>query len=88
MNLFFFLGFVGGLTGMSSVKLGISEIGVSYPDPSFGYESRAGVPFIFLLRDILQFDYTVDDSISRMINAHRTCDLVIIFLIKINLNFI
>jgi len=70
-------GFVGGLTGVSETKLGISEIGVTYPDPSFGYESRAGVPFIFLLRDILQYDYTVDDAISRMINAQRTCDLIL-----------
>eukprot|EP01091_Cochliopodium_minus_P006819 TRINITY_DN16797_c0_g1_i1.p1 TRINITY_DN16797_c0_g1~~TRINITY_DN16797_c0_g1_i1.p1 ORF type:complete len:455 (-),score=96.14 TRINITY_DN16797_c0_g1_i1:41-1366(-) len=71
------LGFVGGLTGVSETKLGISEIGVTYPDASFGYESRAGVPFIFLLRDILQYDYTVDDSITRMINAQRTCDLIL-----------
>jgi isopenicillin-N N-acyltransferase-like protein len=51
-----FPGFIGGLTGVSSDKLGISEIGVSFPDNTFGDESRAGIPFIFLLRDILQFD--------------------------------
>jgi len=70
-------GFVGGLTGMSSTQLGISEIGVGYPDSSFGTESRVGYPFIFLLRDILQWDLTVDDAINRMINAHRTCDLIL-----------
>eukprot|EP01091_Cochliopodium_minus_P017099 TRINITY_DN6604_c0_g1_i1.p1 TRINITY_DN6604_c0_g1~~TRINITY_DN6604_c0_g1_i1.p1 ORF type:complete len:278 (+),score=55.58 TRINITY_DN6604_c0_g1_i1:45-878(+) len=72
-----FPGFIGGLTGVSEAKLGISEIGVYFSDPSFGEESRAGLPFVFLLREILQFDYTVDDAISRMVNAPRTCDLIL-----------
>jgi len=70
-------GFIGGLTGVSEALLGISEIGVGYPDSTFGSESRIGYPFIFLLRDILQFDYTIDDAINRMINAHRTCNLIL-----------
>jgi len=69
--------FIGGLTGFSSTGLAISEIGVAYPDNTFGSESRIGLPFIFLLRDILQFDSTVDDSINRMANAKRTCDLIL-----------
>jgi len=72
-----FSGFLGGLTGVSSVQLGISEIGASYPDATFGKESRVGDPFIFLLRDILQYDYTVDDATNRMINSKRTCDLML-----------
>lgn len=71
------MGFLGGLTGMSETQLGISEIGVSYPDHTFGNESRMGVPFIFLLRDILQFDATIDDAINRMINHRRTCNLIL-----------
>lgn len=71
------MGFIGGLTGVSQAQLGISEIGVSYPDASFGNESRIGVPFIFILRDILQFDYTIDDAINRMANSRRTCDLIL-----------
>jgi len=70
-------GFVGGLTGISETLLGISEIGVAYPDNTFGTESRIGYPFIFLLRDILQFDNTIDDAINRMINARRTCNLIL-----------
>jgi len=70
-------GFIGGLTGVSSTRLGISEIGVSYPDSTFGRESRVGVPFIFTLRDILQFDDTVDDATNRLINEKRTCDLIL-----------
>lgn len=40
------VGFIGGLTGMSATQLGISEIGVAYPDATFGSESRVGYPFI------------------------------------------
>jgi len=72
-----FPGFIGGLTGMSSTKLGISEIGVAFPDSTFGKQSRVGVPFIFTLRDILQFDGTVDDATNRLINEKRTCDLIL-----------
>ena len=31
--------------GMSSRKLAISEIGVTFPDDTFGKESRFGIPF-------------------------------------------
>ena len=58
-----FLGWIGGLTGQSSKKLAISEIGVAYPDSTFGEESRVGIPFTFLLRDILQFDNSYEVSI-------------------------
>jgi len=50
---------------------------VSYPDKSFGKESRIGVPFTFLLRNILQFDDTLNASITRIKTAHRTCDLIL-----------
>jgi exportin-7 len=67
------VGFIGGLTGLSSTQMAISEIGVAYPDETFGSESRVGIPFIFLLRDILQYDLTIDDAISRIANEKRTC---------------
>lgn len=72
-----FTGMIGALTGVSDQRLGISEIGVSYPDKTFGAQARVGYPFIFLLRDILQFDTTVDDASNRMINTQRTCDLIL-----------
>ncbi|CAK8694659.1 unnamed protein product [Clavelina lepadiformis] len=68
---------IGSITGVSSAKLAISEIGVSFPDATFGKESRFGVPFTYILRDILQFDYTLDDAVNRIANAHRTCDLIL-----------
>ena len=36
--------------------MAISEIGVSFPDETFGKESRFGIPFTYILRDIIQFD--------------------------------
>jgi len=57
--------------------MAVSEIGVSYPDDTFGKESRFGNPFTFVLRDVLQFDKVLDDSIRRMENEHRTCDLIL-----------
>eukprot|EP01104_Vermistella_antarctica_P001315 TRINITY_DN1136_c1_g1_i1.p1 TRINITY_DN1136_c1_g1~~TRINITY_DN1136_c1_g1_i1.p1 ORF type:complete len:445 (+),score=107.23 TRINITY_DN1136_c1_g1_i1:158-1492(+) len=72
-----FVGWIGSVSGMSSTQMGISEIGVTFPDASFGKESRFGTPFTFLLRDILQWDETLDDSIDRITTAHRTCDLIL-----------
>ncbi len=67
------MGFVGALTGMSEVKLGISE---KHGDPDFGgKDSRIGNPFHFVLRDILQFDQTLDDATNRMVNTRRTCSV-------------
>jgi len=71
------MNFVGGLTGLSQTQLGISEIGAAYPDDTFGSESRIGTPFIFLLRDILQYDDVLEDAINRMINSRRTCNLIL-----------
>lgn len=70
-------GLMGALTGVNSNKLGISEIGVSYPDETFGKQSRVGTPFIFVLRDILHSDTTLEDSIERLKKARRTCDLIL-----------
>lgn len=40
-----------------------------------GFRSREGIPFLFLLRDILQYDETVTDAINRIIAARRTCSI-------------
>eukprot|EP01006_Ploeotia_vitrea_P021341 TRINITY_DN53706_c0_g1_i2.p1 TRINITY_DN53706_c0_g1~~TRINITY_DN53706_c0_g1_i2.p1 ORF type:complete len:391 (-),score=214.95 TRINITY_DN53706_c0_g1_i2:109-1281(-) len=70
-------GWVGSITGMSAQQMAICEIGVSFPDNTFGNESRIGVPFTFLLRDVLQWDKTLDDAIDHISNANRTCDLIL-----------
>eukprot|EP01095_Lingulamoeba_sp_RSL-Kostka_P016851 TRINITY_DN8433_c0_g1_i1.p1 TRINITY_DN8433_c0_g1~~TRINITY_DN8433_c0_g1_i1.p1 ORF type:complete len:457 (+),score=165.35 TRINITY_DN8433_c0_g1_i1:79-1449(+) len=76
-----FVGFIGALTGISDMKLAISEIGVSYQDSTWGPEQNdipvPGVPFIVLLRNILKQDTTLDDAINRMANAKRTCNLIL-----------
>src|SRR4051794_30810692 len=41
-----FSAFVGGLSGVSNLSMAISEIGATYPDATFGTESRIGTPFI------------------------------------------
>jgi hypothetical protein len=72
------VGLLGALTGVSDKQMGISEIGVSFPDDEvFGKQSRIGVPFIFLLRDILHSDTALEESIQRMEDANRTCDLIL-----------
>ena len=72
-------GFIGALTGISSAQLGISEIGVSYPDASWGPPEGKipipGTPFIVVLRDILKYDYTIDDAITRFANTKRDCSM-------------
>ncbi|XP_071103866.1 protein dcd1B-like isoform X1 [Haliotis cracherodii] len=70
-------GWIGSITGMNSVKMAISEIGVSFPDASFGKESRFGIPFTNILRDILQYDTTLNAAVQRITNAKRTCDLLL-----------
>jgi len=69
-------GWIGSITGMSSVQTAISEIGVYFADESWGSESREGYPFTYILRDLLQYDLTVDDASNRLANADRTCDLL------------
>jgi len=67
-------GFVGALTGFSSAPMGICEkVWYSYKKE----QSREGIPFTILLRDILQYDKTVTEALNRIISAHRTCAIFI-----------
>ena len=52
-------------------------IQVSFPDDTFGRETRFGYPFIYVLRDILQFDNNTDNATYRLQNTHRTCNLIL-----------
>jgi isopenicillin-N N-acyltransferase-like protein len=77
-------GNVGLLTGMSSQQIGVSEIGVSFPDDSFGQgtdntppEMTQGQPWMSILRDVLQFETSLEGAKQRVANANRTCNLVI-----------
>ncbi len=57
--------------------MGISEIGIYFNDDTFGDETMSGLPFIFVERYILQYCQTLDDALSFIANAHRTCRLVL-----------
>lgn len=72
-----FVGWVGILSGVNEHKMGVSEIGVSYPDDTFGKESRIGNPFTFVLRDVLQWDTNIEQAIHRMQTTRRTCNLIL-----------
>jgi len=66
-------GVVGCISGISSERLAISEIGDDYNKED---DTFAGIPFMFLLRDILQFDNSLDEAIVRIKNAPRTTSLM------------
>jgi isopenicillin-N N-acyltransferase-like protein len=74
-----FAGFTASVTGFSEAQLGLSEIGVSFPDASFGPETylAKGYPFGYLIRDVLQFDASLDEATERITGATRTCDLIL-----------
>lgn len=46
---------------MSSKGIAISE---KHSDEKFGEESRIGIPFNFLMRDVIQFDGSLQDAIK------------------------
>lgn len=70
---FSWAGFVGTVTGISSERLAISEIGDSYDKKNDDFD---GVPFSFMLRDILQFDKSLDEATARICGAKRTTSLM------------
>jgi isopenicillin-N N-acyltransferase-like protein len=72
-------GWIGTLTGMSSKKIGMSEIGVSFPNypPYFGDETFEGIPFVFLERELMQYATSVYDAMDRIEKANRTCQLML-----------
>ena len=77
-------GNVGVLSGFSDQQLAISEIGVTFPDDSFEQgtdntppEKVHGEPWMFVLRDVLQFSDSLESGIQRITEANRTCNLII-----------
>jgi hypothetical protein len=70
-------GWIGSISGVNDQQMSIHEIGVAYPDDTFGGESRIGVPFTYVLRDILQFDKSQKAGVARLQNANRTAHLIL-----------
>jgi hypothetical protein len=64
-------GMIGSVTAYSPV-MGISEkVYLSYN----GTASRSGIPFHYLMRDIVNFDSSLQDAENRINTAHRTCSV-------------
>lgn len=77
-------GSIGALSGFSEAQLGISEIGAYYADDSFGQgtantppEKVHGKPWMFVLRDVLQYSDSLEQAVSDIQNSNRTCNLII-----------
>jgi len=77
-------GVVGVLTAFSDAQIGISEIGVSFADDSFGQgtddtppEKVHGQPWMSVLKDVVTYDHSIDEAIARIQSANRTCNLII-----------
>ncbi len=64
--------FLGALSGMSSAPVAICEkVFLAYTGP----DRRNGIPLTLMLRDILEFDTSVEAALARMEAAKRTCSI-------------
>lgn len=77
-------GSIGIMTGFSSAQIGISEIGVTFPDDSFGQgtdntppEKVKGEPWAYILRDVMKYETDLASAVARIENSNRTCNLII-----------
>jgi isopenicillin-N N-acyltransferase-like protein len=77
-------GSIGMMTGFSSEQMAISEIGVSFPDDSFGQgtentppEKVHGKPWMFITRDAMQFEKSIQSAEATIESSNRTCNLII-----------
>ncbi|ELR17473.1 Nacylsphingosine amidohydrolase, putative [Acanthamoeba castellanii str. Neff] len=67
-------GFIGTISGYSSSHMGVCEkVWAGYN----GTLARVGVPWHFLLRDIMQYDTDIADATMRMEAARRTCAIFV-----------
>ncbi|GAM19141.1 hypothetical protein SAMD00019534_023160, partial [Acytostelium subglobosum LB1] len=66
-------GFIGVLTGYSQRTAICEKVWIAYN----GTSSRVGIPWHFLLHDIVQFDNSIDEALNRIYNAHRTCSIYV-----------
>ena len=77
-------GLVGVLTGFTQEQIGISEIGVSFSDDSFGQgtdntppEKVKGQPWMSVLKDMASTATNLDEALAVIEDANRTCNLII-----------
>lgn len=78
-------GLMLAITGYSEKQIAISEIGVGFPDDSFGQgtpdtppEIVQGEPFGWVLRDVLQKATSKENALDTVCNhTNRTCNLIV-----------
>jgi len=68
-----FTGFLGAFTGYGQETAICEKVWDSYNETT----KRAGIPWNFVLRDILQFDTTKEQGEERLKNANRTCSIFV-----------
>lgn len=66
------VGLIGSLTGYSSARIGISERLRGGPPDTM---TRFGKPWMYALRDTLQFSKTIDDALNDLNETDRTCSV-------------
>lgn len=64
-------GLIGSLTGFSPYMGAGEKVWIKYN----GTDVRAGIPWTFLFRDMLQYDENVTAALDRINNAERTCSV-------------
>ena len=75
-----FSGLITMVTGLSSAPMALSQIGVSNPDNTFGPQRNGdGVPFIFLLRNLIQYENNLSSVKAALERTRRTLDLILGF---------
>lgn len=62
-------GFVGSVTGMSSAKIAMSEIGDDWDEANDTFE---GIPMVFLMKDVVRKSTSLDEAVAMVQNAPRT----------------
>lgn len=77
-------GTVGVLTGINANQIALSEIGVSFPDDSFGQgtdntppQKVKGQPWMSVLKDVQLKATSLDSALEIIQSAERTCNLII-----------
>ncbi|MEW6238696.1 MAG: C45 family peptidase [Candidatus Omnitrophota bacterium] len=67
------VGMIGVVTGMSSAQMAVSEIGDDYDQANDSFEA---MPFVYLLRNIMQYDESLEQAIERMRSTKRNTSLM------------
>jgi len=66
-------GMIGAISGISSAQIAISEIGDDYDKANDTFD---GQPFMYMLREILQFDQTLQAALDRVRKTPRTTSIM------------